>query len=209
MWNITLIGMHWEWHPNLRHTSNILTLYLFYRHWEWTIWPLVLWEQMKFFSWLANLYCLSHFWEHIHLSIKMVEKFYILGNPAIFTNLHNGRYFYIDSYSWDRLDKLGVFPNCSMFACLENLQKPYGLWGKMDLYMTLQGLIRVLTKFPVFIRFTTHVKGLQNYLRSQRFCWWIYQHHGPSYDWAAEFQAPTENLTYPEPTMYYHWTTFL
>ena len=58
----------------------------------------------------------------------MAEKIYALGNPAVFTNVHNGRYLYIDSFSWEKLENLGVFPNCHMSACFGNLQKPYGVW---------------------------------------------------------------------------------
>ena len=64
----------------------------------------------------------------------MVEKFYTLGNPAIFTNLPSGRHLYIDSYSWEKLENLGVFPNCCMSVCLGNLQKNSRLW-KTLLYL--------------------------------------------------------------------------
>jgi len=58
----------------------------------------------------------------------MVEKFYALGHPAVITNLHSGRYLYIDPCSWEKLENLGVFSNYHMSACFGNLQKDSRLW---------------------------------------------------------------------------------
>jgi hypothetical protein len=58
----------------------------------------------------------------------MVEKLYALGNPAIFTNIPNGRYLYIDSCFWEKLENLGIFPNCRMSVCFGNLWKDDRLW---------------------------------------------------------------------------------